>query len=465
MSTITPFTEPLRPDGDAALRALSDRVGCPVVTAGDDGWDDARRAWNLAADQHPFAVAVVESAEDVSAVVRVAGAHGLRLAPQATGHGAKTLPALADTILVKTAMLRDVEIDAGARRARIGAGAQWGDVIGPAAEQGFVALHGSSPDVGVVGYTLGGGLGWLARSRGLAADSVVAVELVTAAGRIVRADREHEPDLFWAVRGGGGSFGIVTAIEIELFETPDLYAGALFWPLERAAEVLRAWRDWVATVPDEVTSLGRILHVPPLPDVPEALRGKSFAVVEAVVASPGPAAAELLRPLRELGPAMDTFATVGPLALPHLHMDPRTPVPAIGDGMLLDDLTDEAIEAVVAGAAAPLLSLELRHLGGALATPMAGQGAVGTLDAGYLMYAVGVAVTPETGSAVAAIVDGAKAALRAWECERAYFNFATRPVDAGRLFPAQTLRRLRRIRAAVDPGEIFVANHRIPAQG
>ncbi len=195
--------------------------------------------------------------------------------------------------------------------------------------------------------------------------------------------------------------------------------------------------------------------------MPEALRGKSFAVIEAVAASPEAAAADLLRPLRELGPAMDTFGAVGPTALPHLHMDPRTPVPAMGDGMLLDDVTDEVIEAVVAGAVQPLLSLELRHLGGALATPMAGQGAIGTLDAGYLMYAVGVAVTPETGAAVVATVDRVKAALGAWECERTYFNFATRPVDAGRLFPAQTLRRLRRIKAAVDPGGMFVANHGI----
>jgi hypothetical protein len=462
MSTITPTSRPVRPAGDSLIQALRARVACRIVGPGDEGWDDARRAWNLAADQHPLAVADVERAADVAAIVRFATAHGLRVAPQGTGHGAKTLPALGDTILVKTALLRTVEIDAAARRARIGAGAQWGDVIAPAAEQGFVVLHGSSPDVGVVGYALGGGLGWLARSRGLAADSVTAVELVTAAGDVVRADAEHEPDLFWAVRGGGGSFGIVTAIEIELLETPALYAGALFWPVERAGEVLRTWRDWVATVPEEVTSLGRILHVPPLPDIPGPLRGRSFAVVEAVMTCSEAAGAALLRPLRELGPAMDTFAAADPGALPHLHMDPRTPVPAMGDGMLLDDVPDEAIEAVVAGAVQPLLSLELRHLGGALATPMAGQGAVGTLDAGYLMYAVGVGMTPEMGAAVVATVDSVKAALGAWECARTYFNFATRPVDAGRLFPAATLARLRRIKAAVDPGETFVANHRIP---
>src|SRR5438105_2911842 len=129
-------------------------------------------------------------------------------------------------------------------------------------------LHASSPDVGVVGYSLGGGMGWLARSRGLSANSVTAVELVTADGRLVRADRDNEPDLFWAVRGGGGNFGVVTAIELRLYEAPELYAGALFFPVERAGEVLEAWRERVQNVPDEVTSVGRIMHFPPLPMVP-----------------------------------------------------------------------------------------------------------------------------------------------------------------------------------------------------
>ena len=152
-----------------------------------------------------------------------------------------------------------------------------------------MVLHGSSPDVGVVGYA-GGGMGWLARSRGLANSDDPAVELVTAEeGIFVRLDSENEPDLFWAVRGGGGSFGVVTALELELYPTPELYAGAMFWPVERAGEVLRFWRDWAETVPDEVTSVGRILHFPPFPDVRNRCAA-IFVIFEVFVGSEGGAA-------------------------------------------------------------------------------------------------------------------------------------------------------------------------------
>jgi FAD binding domain/Berberine and berberine like len=450
-----------RPD-ERDIAALRARVAGRIVLPGDPDWDDARRAWNLAVDQHPFAVALVESAADVVETVAFARLHGLRIAPQGTGHGATALSLGDDTILVKTSRLRGVEIDASARRARVEAGAIWADVVEPAAEQGFVVLHGSSPDVGVVGYSLGGGMGWLARSRGLAANSVTEVEIVTADGRLVRADREHEPDLFWAVRGGGGSFGVVTAIELELFDAPPLYSGAMFWPVERAGEVLRAWREWAETVPAEVTSVGRILHLPPVPDIPEPLRGGSFAVVEAVFTGPASEGAELVRPLRALEPLIDTFAPVSPTALQHLHMDPPKPVPGIGDGMFLDDLPVEAIDAIVETGVPPLLTLEIRQLGGAMATPSASNGAVGSLDAAYVMFTAGLAMTPELGAAVAGAVDCVKAALVPWESRRAYFNFAEREVDVARLYTAETYKRLRRIKDAYDPGELFVANHAIP---
>ena len=371
---------------------------------------------------------------------------------------------LDDTILVKTSRLRGVEIDAGARRARIEAGALWEDVVEPAAEQGFVVLHGSSPDVGVIGYTLGGGMGWLARSRGLAANSVTAVELVTAEGRFVRLDSENEPDLFWAVRGGGGSFGVVTAIELELYPTPELYAGAMFWPVERAGEVLRCWRDWAETVPDEVTSVGRILHFPPFPDVPEPLRGNSFVIVEAVLVGSESEGAALVMPLRELGPVMDTFAAVGATALQHLHMDPPHPVPGVGDGLFLERLPNEAIDAFVQTAVPPLISLEIRQLGGAMANSARHHGAVGTLDASYVMFAVGMAPNPEIAAAVHEAVDLVKAGLGPWESERTYFNFAERQVGGARLYPLKTYtyQRLRKIRAAHDAGELFVSNHPIP---
>ena len=268
-------------------------------------------------------------------------------------------------------------------------GALWADVVEPAAEQGLVALHGSSPDVGVVGFCLGGGIGWYARSHRLAANSVTAVEIVTADGRLLRADHETEPDLFWGVRGGGGSFGVVTAIELELFPTPDLYAGALFWPADRAADVLAAWREWIETVPDEVTSVGRVL----------------------------------------------------------------------------DTLPGEAIDAFVSAAVPPLLSVELRHLGGALAEPSAGQGAVGVVDAGFLMFTVGLTMMPGSDAAVGEAVDRVKAALAPWESTRTYLGFAERPVDPARFYTAETYGRLRSVKATYDPTELFLSNHPIPLAG
>jgi FAD/FMN-containing dehydrogenase len=313
-----------------------------------------------------------------------------------------------------------------------------------------------------VGYTLGGGLGWLARRYGLSANSVVAVDIVTPDGRLVRADKHVEPDLFWAVCGGGGSVGVVTAIEIQLYPVRDVYAGALFFPLERASEVLHAWREWTETVPDEVTSVGRIMQFPPIEEVPEPLRGNSFTVVEAAYLGDEFEGAELIRPLRELGPAMDTFAMIPAPALQQLHMDPPEPVPYAGDGMFLADAPAGAVDALVAaagpGSNSPLLSVEFRHLGGALADGPA-DAAQGRLDAKYAMFAVGMAVTPEMGEAVGSHVRMIKATLAPWSADFNYYNFAEAEAQASEVLPQDSYRRLREIKAKYDPTEMIVSAH------
>jgi hypothetical protein len=360
------------------LRALDAEITGTVLSAGDPDWDASRQAWALAVDQRPAAVALPESAEDVVAIVRFARAHGLRVAAQGTGHNAHPLEhRMLDSILVKTSRMRGVEIDPQKRRARVQAGALWMDVTVSAGEHGLAALAGSSPDVGVVGYTLGGGLSWLSRRYGLAANSVTAVEVVTADGEHVRADRDSHPDLFWALRGGGGSFGIVTALEFELLPVSHVYAGALFWPQGRAREVLHTWRIWThQNLPDEIISVARVLNVPLLPEVPEPLRGRSFVVVEAVYIGQERDGAEMIAPLRALGPEIDTFSTIPAPALSHLHMDPEHPVPGKGDGMLLREMPAELIEAFIDAATgasgAALLSAEIRQLGGAIARPAPG---------------------------------------------------------------------------------------------
>ena len=246
-----------------------------------------------------------------SAAVLFAREFGLRVAAQGTGHGAGPLGSLEDTILLKTERMRGVSVDPARRTARVQAGTVWVEVVEVAAQHGLAALAGSSPDVGVVGYTLGGGISFLGRRYGLAANHVSAIELVTADGRLVRADREHEPDLFWALRGGGGSFGVVTSIELELFPITQAYAGILWYPIERGPEVLRAWRELTQSdLPDELTTVGRFVNLPPIPEIPEPVRGKSFAIVEAYHLGDPVHADELLAPLRALGPVNDTITTV-----------------------------------------------------------------------------------------------------------------------------------------------------------
>ena len=440
-----------------------------IVLPHDQSWDEARLAWNLAADQQPAAVALPESARDVAAIVRWARERGLRVAPQGTGHNAIPLGSLAHTVLLKTERMRGLSIDIRRQRARVDAGVLWAEVTDAAAEHGLAALAGSSPDVGVVGYTLGGGVSWLGRRYGLATNSVTAIEVVNAEGDRIRADADQHADLFWALRGGGGSFGVVTALEFELYPVTHVHAGILFFPLERGAEVLRAWRRWVDQVPDEVTSVGRFLQLPPVPEIPEPLRGGSVAIVEAVSLLGEDASDELLRPLRELGPQMDTFATISTRQLEHLHMDPKHPVPGAADGNVLADLNDAAIDVLVnttgAGARSPLLSVELRHAGGALARKAPGGGAVSAIDGRFLMSAVGMAPTPEAGAAVKARIELVQSGLAPWDAGRSFSNFATKRERGERLFGDITYRRLQAVKAAVDPDDVFRSNHpiRLPA--
>ena len=450
------------PDRTAALRDLLDGE---LVTPADPEWDEARLAWNLAADQRPTAVVFAQSVDDIVAVVDFARDRGLHVTTQGTGHFANTLDSFTDTILLKTSRLRGVEIDPETRIARVEAGVLWEEVSLAAGEHGLAALAGSSSDVGVVGYTLGGGLGWLARRYGLAANSVVAVELVTADGRRLRTDRSNEPDLFWAVRGGGGSFGIVTAVEFALYPVTEVYAGALFFPFERASELLNAWREWVGGTPREVTSAGRLMQFPPIPEIPEPLRGQSFVIVEAAFIGGEEDGAALLQPLRELGPALDTFAMIPAEDLRHLHMDPPEPVPGAGDGFNLVDLTPETVNALVAvagpGSGSPLISVELRQLGGAVAEASPEHGAVGSIDAGFALFAVGIAVDAEMTRLVEGRIAAVKTALAPWTAERGFFNFAGGPQDGESFYPADTYRGLQWVKAAYDPTELFRASHPI----
>jgi FAD/FMN-containing dehydrogenase len=435
-----------------------------VFIAEHGAFDRARQAWNLAVDQRPAAVVVAESIEDVVATVQLAREHGLRVAAQGTGHGAAALGSLEDTILLRTDRLRAIQVDPQRRIARLEAGVTWLDAVKAAAQHGLALLAGSAPDVGVLGYTLGGGLSWLGRKHGLAANSVQAIKLVTADGRVLRADADHESDLFWALRGGGGNFGIVTAIELRALPITAVYAGLLWWPIERADEVLRGWRELTEReLPDELTTVGRLLHLPELPEVPEPLRGRSFVVVEAFHLGEPDQADKLLAPLRALDPGSDTLDVVPVETLSHLHMDPDRPVPVVGDGVLLSKLPAEAVDRLVRiavdGIGSPLLSIEVRHLGGELARPQPGGGARSAIEAPYALFAVGLAPDLKIGRAIGDYIEHLIAEMRPWAATEMYLNFAETRRDPAALWSEHAYRRLRQIKARVDPDDVIRANH------
>ena len=434
-----------------------------LITPDDARYDEARLAFNVAVDQRPAAVVIAESVDEVIEAVAYARDNDLRVAPQTTGHNAAAIATLEDTILLKTA-LSGVEVDAERRIARAAAGTKWQDVAAATEGTGLVALHGSSPDVGVVGYSLGGGMGWLARKHGLQANSLTAIELVTADGELVRADAENNADLFWALRGGGGNYGVVTAVEFKLYPVEQVYAGWLIFPWERSAEVLKAWNDLLPTLPDEITSIGRILQLPDTPPIPEPLRGAQIVVIEAAFLGSEEDGAELLKPLRALGPIADTFAVAPPSILHELHQDPRDPVPGVSTSALLDDLDDAAIESLVElagpGSGSPFLSVELRHMGGALARSTPDAGALPQLDGAFTMFAVGIAMDESMAAALHAHGVRLLVALADYDRGR-YLNFTEQPIDTSAAFADTAYTRLRETKATRDPNGLFVANHPI----
>jgi FAD/FMN-containing dehydrogenase len=446
------------PNIERSVTALTGRVVLPE----QQNWDEARLAWNLSVDQQPAAIVFPESAEDVIAAVELARALGLRVTAQGTGHNAGPLGPLEDTVLVKTERMREIEIDPEARIARVDAGVRSLELVEAAAKHGLAPLAGSSPDVGVVGYTLGGGLSWFSRKYGLAASNVHAIELVTADGRLIRADGEHEPELFWALRGGGGSFGIVTAVELRLFPIGEVYAGILWWPIDRDREVLHAWAELTRReLPDELTTVGRYLRLPPLPDIPEPIRGKSFVVVEVIHLGAPEQADALLAPLRALGPVMDTIQRTPTPALAHMHMDPEHPVPVTGEGILLRKLPREAIDEVIrttgAASSSPFVSLEIRQLGGELGRARADNGALAAVEGDYALYAVGIAPTPEGVGRVKAHIEVMVDALGPWAARQTYLNFAETS-DPHAFWTDTAHHRLRRIKAAFDPDNLIRSN-------
>jgi len=432
-----------------------------LIWPDSDDYDAARRAWNLHADQRPACICVARTVADVQAAVGYARDAGLTVAPQGTGHLGQALPSLERTLLLKTALHDgEVDVDPVERTARIKAGARWGDVVDAVTPHGLAVMHGSSPSVGVTGYLLGGGLSFYGRKHGLAVNHVRALEVVTPDGVHRRVDAEHNRELFYALRGGGGGYAIVTALELGLLPYSEVTGGALFFPAAHARGVLRAWLEWTARASEDITTTFRILNLPPLPDVPEPLRGVTSVCVDGVALDPAQAQQLEARLRWAATPTLGGFGPMPTAAVVRLHADPEDPVPAIGDGILLHKFDDWAIDSflrVVSGS--PLLAAEIRQLGGALAAPPPGAGARGHLEGRFLLFGVGIPGAPAPAAELDAYLDRYLDAMRPWATGTRFLSFAERTSSLRTCVPDSVLTRLSRIRATADPDGMLLASH------
>lgn len=442
---------------------LRNRIAGGVYTAEDPSFAELRLAWNRAYEHRPALVVVPSSAADVSAAVRHAAEWGMPVVVQATGHGV-TRPAVA-SMLILTNQLDDVVVDGDAWTARMSGGAKWSDVLEATASHGLAPLLGSSPEVGAVGYTLGGGMGWLARKYGLAADHVRSIEIVTADGHIRRTSPDTEPDLFWALRGGGaGSFGVVTAMEIDLVPLTSLYAGNLFYPASIAREVAARYRDWVASVPDELTSAITFMNFPLTEDVPDEMRGNSLAILRGAFIGPDEDGEELLRYWRDWRkPEVDSWGRIPFADIACVSNDPVDPVAGLATSEFFDALTDDVIDILAralfeADGPSPLTLAEVRHAGGAIARTPDYPAAYGYRNHQLVLELNGVAETEESLAALHAFAAATQAQLAPRVAGRAYLNFLEgeeRVRRSSEAFPPETWERLKNVKAAYDPQNVF----------
>ncbi|GGF26062.1 FAD-binding oxidoreductase [Williamsia phyllosphaerae] len=442
-------------DPISALRAIVTGV---VAAPGEPGYERAV-PWNVSVPVTPCAVVLAADADDISATVRVAAAHGLTVAVAATGHGA--LPVDESSILVHTSALSECTVDAATATARVGAGVRWQQVIDEATPHGLAPLVGSAPGIGVVGFLTGCGIGPLVRSVGLSSDHVRSFDVVTGTGAQLHVTPDQHAELFWGLRGGKATLGIVTAAGIDLLPIAEFYGGALYFDGADAGAVLRAWREWTVDLPADANTSIAFLQLPPLPDVPPPLAGKfTVAVRYASLADPQTAAATLA-PMRAVAtPIIDMVAMMPYAAIGAVHADPVDPMPTHEQHTLLAELTPEGVEALLSAAGpdagSPQVIVELRLLGGAMSQPAPVHSAFCHRDAAFSLMVIGV-LAPPIADVVPAHAAGVVGAMTPWSTggELPNFSPASDPARIARCYDEDTTAWLAALADDHDPDGVL----------
>src|SRR5215207_10429918 len=442
-------------------------------TAGDpSGVTEGREPFNAMHSGRPALTVACSGTADVIDAVRFAREHGMAVAVRGGGHSIAGLSTIDGGMLIDLAPMRGVQVDPDARLARVEGGALWGDVDRETQAFGLVAPGGVVSDTGVAGLTLGGGYGWLRRKHGLSCDSLVEAQVVCADGEVRTASEHSHPDLYWAIRGGGGNFGVVTSFTFRLHELgPEVAFSATFYPLEDVAQVMRGWRDYVEGAPNEVTSTCVTMTFPANPDLPEALHDRPVVIVGGVYAGDVEAGMEATRPLRELGTPLFDMSGPTPFVGVQTGFDalfPRNTLHAYWKSQYLDQLTDEAIDVVAAKALdrpAPLTLVNMFHMGGAIADVDPEATAFATRTASYMVSIDGMWTEELSDAEGVAWVRSTWEAISRYGTGDVYLNFmglAAEALSAGTESAfGRNLQRLAEIKAAYDPDNFFRLNNNI----
>ena len=454
---------PVLPEDVAPLRA---KIAGSALLPGEVGYDDERAVWNLNHELVPAVIVVAESAADVQAAVTFAARQHRPVLVKTTGH--QIVGKAHGAVVIVTHRMNNITIDAARRTARVGAGVLWSEVVVKAAKAGLAPLNGSNLTVGVSGYILGGGLSpTLGRSHGYAADHVRSLDVVTADGKQRHVTAESEPDLFWALRGGKGNFAVVTALEFDLFPVPRLYGGAIYFPGERTADVLRVWSDWHPRTPETMVTSIAVMRMPPIPELPEPVRGKFLVSVRIAYNGTTADGERMIAPLRAVAPAvLDTVRDMPYTEVASIHSEPTEPVPYYERGIMLREFPaqarDRLIELVGPDADTTLVIAELRALGGGWDREPAVPNAVATRGLPYSL--LGVSAGPlsqeqQLKRSVAELLDG----MKPWQADRRYVNNLApdEAAEAAAIYGPERYKRLASIKKTYDPANMFRLNHNV----
>ncbi len=451
--------EPSPSGGRPEFESLRQNLSGPLYEPGDPHYAELATPWNIAVATSPAAVVQAGTAQDVVEAVKFAAANNLPVTVQATGHGIAS--DMDGALLIHTGALDNCTVDADARTATTGAGVTWKTVLSECEGPGLAPLCGSSPGVSVAGYTSGGGVGPMVRTYGAASDMVRSIDVVTGDGILRHVTATSEPELFWGLRGGKGSLGIITGMEFELLPLPMIYAGALFFDTRDVPTVLRTWADWCPTLPPAATTSVALMQMPPMPGVPDFLAGKFTIAVRYVFTGNPDDGATWLAQMRSVAPAlMDTVGPMPSSMIGLVHSDPEDPLPATEGAALLTNFDAAAADSLldIAGpeSGSPQLLVEVRQLGGALSQTPEIPSALCHREAGFGLYTVAVAPPPEL-PGLAAHAAGLREHMSPWAYGGTLANFSASDGQAGfaASYTPEVLTQLTELARHFDPDNLF----------